>query len=197
MYHLFQRLTVGAVCYLETLVTLIALNIGNTDSTKRCRNTEGNNLYKHLFEASLLQYQFVSHFQLQEYLSVVFKTFILGWRNMKYSKLKVGDNYRKPAKIRNGLIMCTKTFLVYRQNVVSTTHRSKWGQQMHIVVSTTSRHFDHSGISVLVHSSIDTWESSHYARGYRCTDVQMYRCTDVRPILPVQKHRTEETLTRT
>jgi len=44
---------------------------------------------------------------------------------MKYSKLKVGDNYRKPAKIRNGLITCTKTFLVYRQKVVSTTHRPK------------------------------------------------------------------------
>jgi hypothetical protein len=44
---------------------------------------------------------------------------------MKYSRLKVGENYGKPAKIINGLIMCTKTFLVYRQKVVSTTHIPK------------------------------------------------------------------------
>jgi hypothetical protein len=44
---------------------------------------------------------------------------------MKNSKLKGGDNYRKSAKIRNGLIMCTKNFLANRQKVVSTTHRPK------------------------------------------------------------------------
>ena len=55
---------------------LLSRNIGNTDSTKRRRNTEGNNLYKYLFEASILQYQFVLYFQFQEYLSVVSKIFI-------------------------------------------------------------------------------------------------------------------------
>jgi len=43
-------------------------------------------------------------------------------------QIKFGDNYRKTAKIRNDFIMCTKTFLVQRQKVVSTTHRPKWEQ---------------------------------------------------------------------